>query len=299
MHLLFIRSRPYKPSSSSTFPLFSCFEPAAAFCRQESTFCTLAPKRALLQWDGFLSLFAEQCCTHQMTCSFRIKAICGHLHILPAWLFTWHWSNASAPLPNLFPPPSHLFSITSRSSLFSCYPLVIKRLRLSLAKWFHHHHYYHHHHHHHHHHRRRRPRAHPLLSLLPALNHACCPLLITKCWYHWFCLALQVSASKNCFVRNDERNVSTIADAHCLNLYAFESTAHVHLIFRIPLVCFCFSRSGCVFHWVSSRVHVMNLSWYILRLWSNVSHSISWLQRNSWLSIIVWRWVLNMHTCGI
>ncbi len=83
-HLLAIRSRPYKPSNSLTFPLFSCFEPAAAFCRQQSTFCILAPKRALLRWDGFLSSFAGQCCMHQMTCSFRVRVICGRLLTLPA-----------------------------------------------------------------------------------------------------------------------------------------------------------------------------------------------------------------------
>jgi hypothetical protein len=74
------RSRPYKLSSWSTFPLFSCFAPAAVFCRRGSTCCVLAPKRALLQLVGFLSSFAERYCTHPMTCSFRVKVIYGHLH---------------------------------------------------------------------------------------------------------------------------------------------------------------------------------------------------------------------------
>ena len=67
---------------------------------------------------------------------------------------------------------------------------------------------------------------------------------------------------KHLFVCNDEHIVSTIADAQScsLSMYAAKIAAHVHFIFRIPLVCVCFSRSGCVVHWVCACVHAMNLS---------------------------------------
>jgi len=83
-HLRALRSRPYKLSSSSMFPLFSFFAQVAVFCRQEWTCFVLAPKRARLQWDGFLSLFAEQCYTHQMICNIRARVIYGRLHTLSA-----------------------------------------------------------------------------------------------------------------------------------------------------------------------------------------------------------------------